>query len=148
MKISDSIEIEVAPKVVFDWLSQLDDHYREWHPDHRACYWLKGNGLSPGAVLYAEEILHGKLHRLRYLMREVDPGHRVAFKILGAVGLLIPSGEFRVEPTARGSRFSATLYPRFGHLLKVLIPGRAQALITHQHEEGKNLKRLLERIAS
>ena len=49
MKISDSIEIEVAPKVVFDWLSQLDDHYREWHPDHRACYWLKGNGLSPGA---------------------------------------------------------------------------------------------------
>ncbi len=144
MDISDSVEIEAPPGVVFDWLSHLDRHYREWHPDHRDCYWQKGDGLTPGSVLYAEEILHGKLHKLRYLMTTVEHGSRVKFRLLGALGKLIPRGEFKVEPTATGSRFTATLYPRFGRLLTLLMPGRVQAIITHQREEGENLKRLLE----
>ncbi|KPK11176.1 MAG: hypothetical protein AMJ68_06670 [Acidithiobacillales bacterium SG8_45] len=144
MKLSDSIEISARPETVFSWFTNLDRNYREWHPDHRDSYWLKGDSLSPGSVLYAEEYLHGKLHKLRYQMTEVLPNRHARFRILGAIGLLVPRGEFRVEPTETGARFTATLYPRCGRLLRLLMPGRVQALITHQEEEGRNLKKLLE----
>jgi hypothetical protein len=144
MIVSDSVDINAAPEAVFAWFAELDKHYREWHPDHRDCYWQKGKGLTPGAVLYAEEILHGKLHRLRYRMTEVRPGQFARFRLLGAIGLLVPRGEFRVEATDSGARFTATLFPRCGRLLKLLLPKQVSALITHQQEEGKNLKGIFE----
>lgn len=144
MKLSDTVEIGTAPEKLFAWFRELDRHYREWHPDHRDCYWLRGDSLAPGSVLYAEEYLHGKLHKLRYRMTEVLPNRYARFRLLGAIGLLVPRGEFRIEPTETGARFTATLYPRCGRLLRRLMPGRVQALITHQQEEGRNLKKLLE----
>ena len=140
MILRDSVDINAPPETVFAWFAELDKHYRKWHPDHRDCYWLKGDSLAPGSVLYAEEILHGKLHRLRYRMTEVQPGQFARFRILGAIGLLVPRGEFRVEATDSGARFTATLFPRFGHLLKLFLPKQVNALSAHQQEEGKNLK--------
>jgi uncharacterized protein YndB with AHSA1/START domain len=144
MKLSDSVDIDAPPETVFNWFAGLDQHYREWHPDHRNCYWLHGHSLAPGSVLYAEEVLHGKLHKLRYKMTDIVKNQHARFRILGLIGLLVPHGEFRVEPRGGGTRFTATLYPRFGALLRLMLPGRVQALITHQQEEGKNLKRIIE----
>jgi len=140
--ISDTVEIDAPPETVFDWFLELDQHYRQWHPDHRNCYWLKGGRLQPGSVLYAEEILHGQLHKLRYEMTEIEHGRFVRFRLLGAIGLLVPRGEFRIEATPSGSRFTATLYPRFARLLRLIIPQRVQALVVHQQQEGRNLQSL------
>jgi len=143
MQISDTVEINAPPEVLFDWLSHLDQHYRQWHPDHRDCYWLRGDHMAVGSVLYAEEILHNKLHKLRYRITRVEPGRSVEFQLLGSIGLLVPRGVFSVTPTANGCRFTATLYPRAGGLLQHLMPGRVNALITHQQEEGESLQRIL-----
>ena len=144
MVISDSVDIEASPAFVFNWFMNLDRHYREWHPDHRDSYLIKGEGLTPGSILYAEEILHGELHKLRYQITDVEINRRIGFRILGIIGLLIPKGEFLIEPTKNGLRFTATLYPRVGRFLKFLMPARFNALATHQREEGHNLKRILE----
>ncbi|KPK46875.1 MAG: hypothetical protein AMS22_17460 [Thiotrichales bacterium SG8_50] len=144
MIVRDSVDLDVPPETVFAWFAELNKHYREWHPDHRDCYWLTGKGMTTGAVLYAEEILHGRLHKMRFLMTDVAPDHYARFRILGALGVLIPRGEFRVEPGPGGSVFTATLYPRCGRLLKLLMPARVRALVVHQNEEGLNLKQLLE----
>lgn len=143
MEISDTVEIDAAPEAVFDWLSHLDQHYRQWHPDHRDCYWLRGDHMEIGSVLYAEEILHNTLHKLRYRITTVQPGRLVEFQVLGSIGVLVPRGVFSVTPTASGCRFTATLYPRAGWLLQRLVPKRVGALIKHQEEEGKSLQRIL-----
>ena len=65
MRIEHSVDINVAPEVVYDWLLQLDVNYKAWHPDHGDCNWLKGKGFEEGAILYSEQILHGKLHKLK-----------------------------------------------------------------------------------
>jgi len=143
MEISDTVEIDAAPGTVFDWLSRLDEHYRQWHPDHRDCYWIRGNHMEVGSVLYAEEILHNTLHKLRYRITRVQPGRSVEFQLLGSIGLLVPRGVFSITPTESGSRFTATLYPRAGWLLQRLMPKRVSALIKHQREEGKSLQKIL-----
>lgn len=144
MELSDTVEILVAPETVFDWFDHLDAHYLEWHPDHRACYWLKGSGLVPGAELVAEEILHGQLHKLHFRMMRVEPYRYVEFRLLGVLGLILPGGAFKLEPSDQGCRFTASLRPRFGWLLQQLIPARMQSIIQHQREEGQNLKHILE----
>jgi uncharacterized protein YndB with AHSA1/START domain len=143
MEISDTVEINAAPERVFDWLSQLDQHYRQWHPDHRDCYWLEGDHMEEGSVLYAEEILHNKLHKLRYRITRVEPGRSVEFKLLGSIGLLVPRGIFSITPTASGCRFTATLYSPAGWLLQRLMPRQVSALVKHQQEEGESLQRIL-----
>jgi len=145
MEISDTVEINAAAEVVVEWFTHLDRHYRQWHPDHRDCYWLLGDRAAAGSVLYAEEILHGKLHKLRYRITAIETGRSVQFRLLGLIGLLVPRGIFSVTPTATGCRFTATLYPRAGRLLRWLMPKQVAALVKHQREEGVNLQRIFSR---
>jgi hypothetical protein len=43
-----------------------DDSYRAWHQkDHVRLRWLEGKPWAEGSVMYAEEYLHGKLHKLK-----------------------------------------------------------------------------------
>jgi len=144
MELRHSIDIDVPPARIYDWFLHLDRHYRQWHADHRECYWLRGNGTRTGDVLFASEILHGVLHKLRFRMTRIEPGRYMGFDVLGLPGWLVPTGYFSAESTARGARFSAGLEVRGGWLLRVLLPGQYRALITHMREEGENLKRLLE----
>lgn len=144
MQLRHSIDIHAPPATVYEWFLHLDRHYRQWHPDHRDCCWLKGDGTNVGDVLFASEILHGVLHRLRFRMTRIEPGRFMGFRVLGLIGLLVPTGYFSVEPTAVGARFCAGLQVRGGWLLRFLMPGHYRALTTHMREEGENLKQLLE----
>lgn len=143
MELRHTIEIGATPEVVYEWFLGLDRHYRTWHPDHRACEWRSRRG-EVGGVLYAEELIHGRLHRLRFRMTEVVPGRKLAFRVLGAVGWLVPRGDFVVEEQPTGCRFSAGLTVRMGRLLRWLLPRHHRALVAHMREEGENLKRILE----
>jgi hypothetical protein len=95
-----------------------------------------------------KERLHGKPHRLRMTVTEVEPGRWVRYRMF--TGL---RGGFEVEPVENGTEFTATIeiglaIPILGALidgvLHLTIPGRLEAIRRHQAEEGANLKALLE----
>jgi hypothetical protein len=148
IELYDTVLIRRSPEVVWSWLEHLPEHYLEWHPDHRGCRWIRGEGFVPGAVMEVHEDLHGKPHRLRMELKDVDPGRRVDFRI--APGL---AGAFEVQPAAAGSRFIATITvgspaPVVGRIVDLILDramhSRLKAMRRHQVEEGKNLKALLE----
>lgn len=145
MYLRDSIEIDVPPERVFDWLMHFVENYRSWHPAHGECRWIRGKPFEIGSVLYAEEYLHDELHKLKFKMTKIVPNKGCKFRLLFPVSIIVPNGEFEVEPTETGSRFTATLYSRFGRLLSVFAKKEMKALEQHMREESINLRRLLEK---
>ncbi|NHF59744.1 SRPBCC family protein [Flavobacteriaceae bacterium TP-CH-4] len=145
--IKDTIEINAAPTKVFDMLAQLfssNEDYRKWHGEHVSCKWIKGNPNEVGSILYCEEYLHGKLHRLKTRLTEIEPKRKVSYRFLFPIGILCPEGSFVIEPKGEGSIFTATLSFNFGHLLSQIAPIRIEAIKRHMKEEGENLKALVE----
>ena len=147
--LRDAIAIETSPEQVFDWLAHFCVHYRDWHPDHVSCRYVKGAALEVGSVLYVEEYLHGKLHKLTLRITHVVPNASLEYKL--AFGM---RGRFSVQPRAQSVLFVAELafgwrIPVLGGLLdavmRLLLTGRLEALRQHMAEEGRNLKRLLEK---
>jgi hypothetical protein len=87
--LTDSIEVEATPADVYNWLVQrLQDRasYQRWHPEHVDIRWIKGEPLQEGSVLYAEEYLHGVLHKLRFRITKVVPNNLIEYR---AVTLLL-----------------------------------------------------------
>lgn len=149
IELRDTVAIDVGPHEVWGWLESLPDHYRQWHPDHLSAAWVRGRGFAPGAVMEAEEVLHGKRHRLRLTCVEVEPGRRIRYRLLPGVG-----GELSVAAADGGSTFTAvvaigTRVPVVGTAVDALLHralgGRIAAIARHQAEEGQNLRALLER---
>ena len=148
IQLRDSILIDVEPGRVWAWLDELPLHYREWHPDHVACRYERGDAMRVGTVLYTEERLHGRLHRLRMRATEVVPGRAIRYRGGGF------RGAFLVDSEDGGSRFTAELAfgtraPIVGDVLDAALrramAGRLRAFEVHMREEGENLKALLER---
>lgn len=148
IRLRDSILIDVPPDRVWAWLNDLPSHYREWHPAHVTCRYERGTSLVVGAVLYVEEYLHQRLHRLRLRATEVVPGRVLRYRSRGF------RGAFVLELAEGGTRFTAEL--DFGTrtpviafvldaLLRTLLGRQLAAFQAHMGEEGQNLKRLLER---
>ena len=74
--LTDSIEINTTPEEVFSFLTGLvdDESYRAWHQeDHVTLRWLEGQPWTKGSIVYAEEYIHGKLHKLKFKVTEVVP---------------------------------------------------------------------------
>ena len=149
IELRDPVAIEASPLEVWAWLESLPEHYRQWHPDHLSARWVKGRGFRPGAVLAAEEVLHGRRHRLRLTCVGVEPGRRIRYRMLPGLG-----GEFVVAAADGGSTFTAvvaigTSLPLVGPVVDAVLHrtlgGRIAAVARHQAEEGQNLKALLER---
>lgn len=147
IQLRDTILINTPPEKVWTWLNDLPGHYREWHPAHIACRYERGQRLEAGAVLYAEEFLHDRLHRLRLQATEVVPGRALYYRGLGF------TGAFLLEPVNGLTNFTAELDigMRFGILgsildtaLRLVLGDRLAAFQAHMREEGVNLKRLLE----
>jgi hypothetical protein len=150
--LTESIPIEATPERVFQFfLSIVDDAtYHAWHPqDHVALRWIKGGPWQEGSVLYAEEYLHGKLHKLKFLITNVEPNRRIEFAPRSRIlRFYCPGNTFSIEPKGDACVFTATGSVRIGWLLKTLAGKKlAYALASvrkHMKEEGENLKRILE----
>jgi hypothetical protein len=74
--LTDSIEVNASPEKVFSRLVQRmkdKESYQAWHPDHVDIRWIKGEPFHEGSVLYAEEYLHGELHKLKFLIMKIAP---------------------------------------------------------------------------
>lgn len=150
IRLRDSILIDVPPERVWAWLVELPAHYRAWHPAHVTCRYERGTSLEVGAVLYVEEELHGRRHRLCLQATEVIPGRVMRYRSRGF------RGAFLLEPVTGGTRFTAELdfgirTPGIGSALDAImrrvLAGRLAAFRTHMRQEGENLKRVLEREA-
>jgi len=144
MRVEHSVDINVAPDVVYDWLLQLDVNYKTWHPDHGECYWLEGQKFEKDAVLYSEQYLHGKLHKQKSRVTHIEPNRCIEYQFLGLHSILVSRGKFVVTACEGGARFTEVLEIRFATVLKLIAKKRLQALEMHQEEEMTNLKKMLE----
>jgi len=145
--LRDSIEIKTTPEKVFNGLSKIfssEENFRAWHPDHVRCRWLKGKPFEEGSIVYVEEYMHGKLHKIKFLGTRVEPNRRIEYKILFPTSIACPKGSFIIEPKGKSCIFTATLSFRFGWLFSKFAKSRVEAVKKHMKEEGENLKRLLE----
>jgi hypothetical protein len=142
--IKDSIEIKTTGDRIFDFLINLDKHYQEWHPDHIKCFYESGKA-EKGALVYYEEYLHGELHKIRSKIVNIVANKKIEFKNSFPFSLICPKGSFIIEQKGESSILTATLSFRFGKMLLKFAKDRYESLKKHMDEEGKNIKRLLEK---
>ena len=147
VELRDTVFIHVPPERVWAWLNDLPRHYREWHPAHLGCRFVRGDRLAAGAILQIDEQLHGQPHSLRLRAIAVVPCRLLRYSGRGF------KGAFMLEPVEDGTRFTATLefglklplVERLGDVvLRRWLAQRLSAVQGHMHEEGQNLKQLLE----
>ena len=151
--LQDAVEMEASPDQIFDWLAHFPENYLAWHPDHVACWYLKGTSLlEVGSVLYIEEYLHGERHSLKLRTTRVLPNSRLEYR--AGFGI---RGAFEVRPQAEGMPFVAELalgssLPLLGSLVgRVMykeLRERLDAMRQHMSGQGLNLKRWFEKGAS
>lgn len=148
MTLKDSIEIKATPEKVFEYLLQLfkdKEAYQAWHPDHVDVRWIKGEPLQEGSIVYAEEYLHGELHKLKFLITKVVPNKKIEYRPLFPSSIFAPGNTFLIEPKGENScMFTAIGRFRAGPLFKKLAKNRIEATKQHIREEGENLKKMLE----
>jgi uncharacterized protein YndB with AHSA1/START domain len=150
--LTDSIEINATPERVFEWLSQRfnsKEAYQAWHPDHVDLRWIKGEPLQEGSIVYAEEYLHGKLHKLKFRITKIVSNRRIEYRSLFPLSIFAPGNAFLIEPRGESRcRFIATgslRLPRwFFEKLHKRHKGKIEATEQHMKEEGENLKKTLE----
>lgn len=146
--LKDSIEVEETPEKVFGWLVQRfesKENYRAWHPDHIDIRWIKGEPLKEGSIAYAEEYLHGQLHRFKFRITKVVPNREIEYGAIFPLSLFSPGNAFMIVPRGKnGSVFTAIGRLRAGPLFKKLFRNKIEATEQHMKEEGENLKRALE----
>jgi hypothetical protein len=152
IKLKDSIEVEAPAEKVFEWLCQRmrdKESYKAWHPDHVDIRWIKGEPLQEGSILYAEENLHGVLHKLKLRITKIVPNRVIEYRFLFPLSILTTGNKFLIEPkgqnscvlTAMGSiRMPRWLFEKMHKQHKHKI----EATEKHMKEEGENLKKALE----
>lgn len=143
-ELRDSVHIDAAPEQVWSWLTDLPEHYTEWHPDHVSAEWERGDFRRTGSIMTAIEFLGGRREELRFELTYVDPPGCIEYRFKGPHALLLAGGAFNVAGDDGGARFTACIRYRFGILTERLFRRRITTLRTHMREEGENLKRLVE----
>ena len=150
--VRDSIEIHTTPEKIFGFFLQIvdDASYRAWHPeDHVAFRWIKGEPWQEGSVAYAEEYLHGKLHKFKFLIKKVVSNREIELVPLSRfLRIYFPRNTLLIEPREGSCVFTATGVLRVGRLAKLLARNKLEyglsSVRKHMKEEGENLKRILE----
>ncbi|MGC9777845.1 MAG: SRPBCC family protein [Candidatus Heimdallarchaeota archaeon] len=145
MELIDTIKIKAKLEKIFQWFLKLSENYCDWHPDHIKAEWQKGNPFEVGSILYSEEYLHGKNHKMKFRTIEVIPNRLIRYKMLFPGNLISTKGKFVFEPKGESTLFTATLDFRFGRLLTRFASEQKKQLIKHMKEEGKNLKKIIEK---
>jgi hypothetical protein len=146
--LKDSIRIDTAPEKIFNGLISVfssEENFKTWHKDHVKCQWLKGKPFEIGSVLYVEEYLHEKLHKLKFVGTLLKPNKKIEYKLLFPASIICPYGSFTIEQKGESCIFTATLSFRMGWLFLIFAKGRVEAIKKHMKEEGENLKMITEK---
>ncbi len=151
--VCDSIEIHTTPDKIFEFFLQIvdDASYRAWHPeDHVDFRWIKGEPWQEGSVAYAEEYIHGKLHKFKFLIKKVVANREIELVPLSRfLRIYFPRNTLLIEPRDGSCVFTASGVLRVGRLAKLLAKKKLEQGLSsvrkHMKEEGENLKRILEK---
>jgi hypothetical protein len=146
--LRESIELNVSPEVIWDWLLHIAENYLEWHPAHIKANWETETASQIGSILYAEEDISREFLKMQSKLTKLIPNRMYRFKILGTLKFILAGGSFEIEPSQNGSIFTATLDFHLGKLLSKIAKKTVQNISQHMIEEGKNLKKILERSLS
>jgi hypothetical protein len=77
-ELKDSIEIKATPEKIWDFFVDLEKNYKSWHPeDHVVFEWTKGKPMELGSHFYAEEIMGGKVVKIKGFACEVVPNRKI-----------------------------------------------------------------------
>ncbi|MHA2091518.1 MAG: SRPBCC family protein [Candidatus Kariarchaeaceae archaeon] len=144
MLIKDSIEINAPVDDVFQWFLNIEENYISWHQDHISCRWVKGHPFAVGSVMYIEELLHGKVHKMRFKTTKVIQNEYIQFSLGYPMAFICPRGSFSFHPRDDSCKFTSSLYFRFGWLLSRLMRRQKIAFEKHMKEEGIQLKHIFE----
>ena len=150
--IKDSIEIKTTSEKVFKFITGIvdDESYKQWHKeDHVSFRWLEGKPWVEGSVLYAEEYIHGKLHKFKFEIKKIIPNKRIEYMPKSHfVRRFFPKNEFVLAQKGEFCRFTASGTYRVGRLgkffFKKAIENGLSSVKKHMREEGENLKIILE----
>jgi len=150
--LTDSIEINASSEKVFKFITGLvdDESYRAWHQeDHVALRWLQGQPWAKGSVVYAEEYIHGKLHKLKFAVTKVVPNKKIEYvPVSRFLRRYFPKNVFAIEQKEESCLFTASGTYRVGWLAKTFFSKAVEKALSsikkHMEEEGKNLKKILE----
>ncbi len=150
--ISHSIEINAPAQRIYDFFLRLHetDNYRTWHPaDHISFQWTRGVPWHEGSKIYAEEIMHGKKHQLKFtVLRNVNNTYLEYAPSNPIVRFFFPKNTFEITPTDTGCTFKATGCFRLGILARKFsgknIEIGINSIKKHIAEEGENLKKIIE----
>ena len=118
--LTDSIEIKATPENIFNFLTSLVDNesYRAWHhEDHVALSWLKGQPWEEGSVVYAEEYIDGKLHKLKFVVTKVVPNKEIEYiPVSRLLRRYFPKNNFSIQQKGETCIFIASGIFRIGWL--------------------------------
>ena len=149
--LTDSIVIKASPREIYEFFLKLNNEtYKQWVPgDHVTFRWIKGKPWQQGAVVYAEEYMHGKLHKLKFRIQEVVPERKIVYApAFWLLRIFFPKNSFTIEKTNDACNFTSSVHLRIGRigrwLAKHHIREGLASVKEHMREEGENLKKLLE----
>jgi hypothetical protein len=150
--LKHSIEINASADKVFNQLVENlsnRESYKLWHPEHVDLRWIKGEPVREGSILYAEEYLHGKLHKLKYRITKIVPNRLIAYAPLFPLSIIATGNSFRtVSKGENRCVFSSEGYIRFPLWLFKKVhkshEGKLVASEKHMKEEGENIKNTVE----
>lgn len=148
-ELKDSIDIKTTPEKIWDFFINLEKNYKSWHPeDHILFKWTKGKPMELGSHWYAEEVLGGKIFKIKGFICEVVPNRKSVSKYSFPLSLVAPKVETLIEPKGSSSVFTAISYLRAGNLFYKLSKKEMERRVgihkKHVREEGENLKAILE----
>ncbi len=149
-ELKDSIEIKTTPEDIWDFFVNLEKNYKSWHPeDHVVFKWTKGKPMELGSHFYAEEIMGGKLFKIKGFAYEVVPHRKIFFKYSFPFFFFFFCNGSLIETNGSSSVFTAISYIRAGNFFSKLFKKEMMKNIDihekHVREEGENLKAILEK---
>jgi len=147
MILADSVHIRTSPDRVFAFFEGMADNYLRWHPDHLSFRWVVGCGIAEGVTFHFEERIAGKLLRKTVRLTRVVPRRLIEFAPTSRLfRLVLPSIAFAIEADGAGVTVHQTIRLRIGPIGAWLNRREFAAVAHHMHEEGVNMRRLLEGI--
>jgi hypothetical protein len=149
--LKESIEIRTTPENLFTYLTSIVDDatFKTLNADNISFRWLQGDPWSVGSIAYAEKYLHGKLHRLKFIVSKVVLNRHIEYMPTSRLmRMFFPKKEFIIEQTGDTCRFISSATFRIGWIGKKFFKKSIDDGLSHfsayLKEEGKNLRKALE----
>lgn len=142
--LANTVEINTKPEQIWQFWANMDKNYKSWHPeDHILFRWTKGKPMEEGSKIYAEEIVGGKLLKIKVTCVDVIPNRKFAL-IYPFPTSLFAKYEYVIEPRGKNTAFTAYTYLKYPSFAKKRIQSAVEIGEKHVREEGENLKKILE----